>query len=342
MKGCVVAFDTWNGHPAAARMIDGKLDDLLIDLDDALPRPGAIYRAICERPMKGQGGMFLTLPDGQKGFLRQAKGSASGDALMVQVTGYAEAGKAVPVTPRVVFKSRYVLVTPGAPGLNVARSIREEETRDHLLELAHGVVPEWEGAGIILRSAAAHVAAEEIEEDLSATWQTAQAVMADQGAGPELLLEGPNAAEQAWIEWSTPIADEVSEAGFEALGIAEQIEALRSPLVRLESGSAYIEPTRALVAVDVNTGRDTSPAAGLKVNLALAKALPRALRLRGLAGQVVLDLAPMSKKDRRQFETSLNAALRADPIETTGLGWTNLGHYELTRKRERRPLGEVL
>jgi len=49
-------------------------------------------------------------------------------------------------------------------------------------------------------------------------------------------------------------------------------------------------------------------------------------------------LAPMAKKDRRQFEDSLRAAFRADPSETALVGWTPLGHYELQRKRDRTPL----
>ena len=104
----------------------------------------------------------------------------------------------------------------------------------------------------------------------------------------------------------------------------------------------YVEPTRALVAVDVNTGADVSLAAGIKANMACARALPRALRLRGLGGQIVLDLAPMPKKDRRPFETALRSAFKADDVETTLVGWTPLGHYELQRKRARAPLAEVL
>jgi Ribonuclease G/E len=104
----------------------------------------------------------------------------------------------------------------------------------------------------------------------------------------------------------------------------------------------FIEPTRALVAVDVNTGGDFSPAAGLKANLAVAKALPRMLRLRGLGGQITLDLAPMPKKDRKQFELLLRSAFRSDPIETSLVGWTPLGHYELQRKRERLPISKGL
>ena len=103
-----------------------------------------------------------------------------------------------------------------------------------------------------------------------------------------------------------------------------------------------IEPTSALVAVDVNTGSDTSFAAGLKTNLVAARDLPRQLRLRGLGGQIVVDFAPMARKDQRQVEQVLRAGFKADGIETALVGWTGLGHYELQRKRERLPLSELL
>jgi Ribonuclease G/E len=96
------------------------------------------------------------------------------------------------------------------------------------------------------------------------------------------------------------------------------------------------------VAVDVNTGGDASLAAGLKANIAMARDLPRQLRLRGLGGQITLDLAPMPKKDRRTFESALRAALRQDTTETTLAGWTPLGHFELQRKRDRQPVTEHL
>ncbi len=102
-----------------------------------------------------------------------------------------------------------------------------------------------------------------------------------------------------------------------------------------------IEPTRALVAVDVNTGPDTSPAAGLKANIAAARDLPRQLRLRGLGGQVVIDFAPMPKRDRHILDQVLKAAFKAEG-ETNLAGWTTLGLYELTRKRDRLALSELL
>jgi Rne/Rng family ribonuclease len=162
--------------------------------------------------------------------------------------------------------------------------------------------------------------------------------MADTQGAPELLVDAPDAQTLAWRDWPSA---EVTE-GFEAHGVLDALAALDSPDVQLGEATLFIEPTRALVAVDVNTGGDFSAASGLKANLACARALPRQLRCRGLGGQITLDLAPMPKKDRRQFEQTLRAAFKSDPIETALVGWTPLGHFELQRKRERLPLPKGL
>jgi ribonuclease G len=78
MKGRIVSSTRSQGRKAAALMVDGRLEDILIDADDDAPQAGAIYRAVADRPMKGQGGLTLTLGDGAKGYLRQAKGIAPG------------------------------------------------------------------------------------------------------------------------------------------------------------------------------------------------------------------------------------------------------------------------
>lgn len=339
MNGRTIVLDHIGEREAAAYMIDGKLDDLLIDDLDA-PRPGAIFRAICDRPLKGQGGMMLRLPDGEKAFLRYSKGLRPGQPMLVQVTGYAEGGKAVPVTDRVLFKSRYVIVTPGKPGINVSRQI-DEEQRDRLLELAHSAHDTEHG--LIIRSCCAAADVGEIIEDIEAMNTLADAIMSEgEGTEPEALTEGDGPHTIAWREW-TGRADVVTDAnGFENLGVLDQIENLSDPKVLIGEGSMFVEPTRALVAVDVNTGGDTSPAAALKANLAACRALPRALRLRGLGGQITVDFAPMSKAHRKQVEQTLRAALKADPIETSMVGWTQMGLFELQRKRERLTLTRTL
>lgn len=339
MKGRSIILDHIKGREAAALMVDGKLEDFLIDGD--APLPGTIYRARADRPVKGQGGMFLTTPDGPA-FLRGAKGLAPGQMLLVQVTGYAEAGKAIPVTQKILFKSRYAIATPGAPGLNISRSIRDEDERDRLLEIAHEVL-EGEGHAMILRSACAGADGDEIAEDIAAMSDLAAQVLDDSEGAPELLVEGDGPHLRAWRDWSEP-ADVFRDPGdFETHGVLEALDgvlSIRDPLPG--GGFLFIEPTRALVAVDVNTGSDSSLAAGTKANIACARSLPRALRLRGLSGQVVIDLAPMPKKDRGTFEGALRSALRADGEETVMVGWTNLGHFELQRKRGRTPLSELL
>lgn len=340
MKGRTIILDRIAGHEAAALMVDGKLDDLLIEDNGDAPRPGAIFRAICDRPLKGQGGMMLRLPDGASGFLRQGKGLKPGMAMLVQVTGYAEAGKAVPVTDRVLFKSRYAIVTPGAPGINISRLIIDEQERLRLREIADN--GSADGEGLILRSLCQGEDADLIAEDIEAMRDLARAVLADaDGTEPEALTEGDGPHGLAFREWTASDIHTL-DGGFQTHGVLDQIEALKSPRIGLDGGHMYVEPTRALVAVDVNTGGDTSPAAALKANLAASRMLPRALRLRGLGGQITVDFAPMSKAHRKQIEQSLRGSFKNDPIETSLVGWSPMGLFELQRKRERLPLADIV
>lgn len=340
MKGSQIILDHLNGREAAALMVDGKLDDLLVDSD--APRPGTIYRAIADRPVKGQGGMFLKTTDGPA-FLRQVKGLSPGQTILVQVTGYAEDGKAIPVTQKVLFKSRYAIVTPDAPGRNISRSIRDDDVRDTLRGIVHEVMDEDNAMGLILRSSCAKGDAEEIEEDIAAMLALAGQVTADSEGSMEKLTDGDGPHLEAWREWAVDAEVVTAEGSFDTHGVLDALEDLDGISMPLGSGAyLFVESTRALVAVDVNTGADTSPAAGLKANMATARELPRQLRLRGLGGQITIDVAPMPKKDRRGFESALRAAFRADSIETNLVGWTPLGHFELQRKRARLPIQGAL
>ncbi|NIZ07931.1 ribonuclease E/G [Pseudooceanicola sp. HF7] len=333
----------------AALIEEGRVTDLLID-DPSVPAPGTIYRAIADRPVKGQGGMFVKTPDGS-GFLRQVRGLKPGQALLVQVTGFAEPGKALPITTKVLFKSRYAIVTPDAPGMNISRAIKDDDLRDSLMEVAHEVFADHpiaaDGAGLILRSACAEeVDLDVIAEDIAAMADLAANVMADEGSGPELLVDGPTAHELALRDWEPgQVVSGMSSdklAPFEAAGVLDLLQPFIGGAALPGGGQIFVEATRACVSVDVNTGADGSPAAGFKANLAAVRELPRQLRVRGLGGIVYLDLAPMGKKDRRQFESALRAAFRKDSVETVLAGWTPLGGYELQRKRARLPLGPIL
>ncbi len=338
MADTILIEQTDNGS-AAALWRDGRLEDLLMDGPDTdMPIPGAIYAARVDRAIKGIGGSIVTLTDGHTGFLRDAKGLAPGQRILVQVNTFAEPGKSAPVVRRLLFKSRYAIVTPEAPGLNIARSIRDEDEREALRALAHDVAGDAT-YGMILRSACVGADPGDIAEDIAEMVALADQVLADTSDAPALLLDGPGAELSAWRDWSTD-ADVIAESGaFERLDIWTQIEALKGTRHDLPGGAwMSVEPTAGLVSIDVNTGAEISPAACLKVNRLAAADIPRALRLRGLGGQIVVDFAPMNKKDRREIEKILRNSLRHDAIETSFAGWSNLGLAELVRKRERQPL----
>jgi len=343
MKGRQIVLGQVFGRDAAALMQDGKLEDLIIDAGDVTPlAPGAICRARVDRLVKGQGGVFLRLPEGERGYLRDRGGLREGQSLLVQVSGSAEDGKAIPVSSRLNFRGRHVIVTPGAPGVNISRRIKDEAIREELSALGASALGDAPDApGLVFRSASATAEPERVAEELDELLTLARNVLADDNGQPELLVDAAEPAIAAWNDWAEPEPDSIEDApgSFEATGAADAVEAMLSSRVELGGGAwAEIEALRALVAIDVNTGSDTSPAAGLKANIALARDLSRQLRLRGLGGQIVVDFAPMPKRDRGTLEQILRAAFKSESSETVLIGWTAMGLYEISRKRDRLPL----
>lgn len=349
MKGRQIVLGQLFGAEAAALVVDGQLSDLIVDSSALSPlAPGAICRATVDRLVKGQGGVFLRLPDGARGYLRDRSGLGEGQRLLVQISGVADEGKAIPATSRLLFRGRNVIATPGKPGVNVSRRIHDEDRRAELADLGQDLLAEAplpiDDMGLILRSAAEFTDDAEIAEELSGLLALAGNLLSETGGEPELLLDAASPHEAAWIDWSDPAPDAIEEGedAFERLGILDMIDAALAIDVPLPGGgSAAIQPTRALLAIDVNTGRDTSPAAGLKANIALARDLPRQLRLRGLGGQIVVDFAPMPKRDRATLDQVLKSAFRGESTETVLSGWTAMGLYEINRKRDRASLAAL-
>ena len=338
MKGRAILHGTLAGQRAAALMVDGRIEDLFLDPPAGIPRPGAIYRAKAGRPVKGLGGVFVELGAAGRGFLRSARPPAPGRSCLVQVSAHAEPGKAPPVSDRLRLKGRLAILTPGAAGANLSRGLRGHEVRARLTALAGRAAEALpEACGLILRSAAGAAEEDEIEAEIRVLGEHL-AALGTEHAAPILLLDGPDAAERARREWGAPGTADEPDAAFDAHGVIEALAALAGPVPLPGGAMMTVEATRALVAVDVNTGADTSPAAGLKANLAAIQALPRHLRLAGLGGQIVIDPAPMPKPARDTLEQALKTAFRADAVDTQPLGWTALGHYELRRKRARWPV----
>lgn len=101
MKGKQVVLGHIGKTKVAALLVDGIVQDVLVEDLNRLPL-GSLLRAVVDRPVKGIGGVILRLPNGT-GFLKKAKGLAPGQTLTVQTSGFAEEGKADPVTQRILF-----------------------------------------------------------------------------------------------------------------------------------------------------------------------------------------------------------------------------------------------
>ncbi|MGM0562455.1 MAG: ribonuclease E/G [Pseudomonadota bacterium] len=136
-----------------------------------------------------------------------------------------------------------------------------------------------------------------------------------------------------------PLFDAVLEA---------EIEALLLPQVALPGGGGLlIEPVRTLTAIDVNSGRQDGRGGAqrkaLEVNLDAAAEIARQLRLRDLSGRIVVDFLEMAgKREREQLMEALRTAVAGDaePVQLQPLKGSGLA--ELTRRRSRQPLHEVL
>ncbi|WP_282601724.1 ribonuclease E/G [Paracoccus sp. PARArs4] len=338
MKGREIVLGRIFGQEAAALMQDGQLVDLLVAPDAITDlAPGAICRATVGRFMKGQGGVFLRLPNGASGYLRERRGLTEGGSILVQISGVAEEGKAIPVSNKLIFRGALALVTPGAAGINVSRRIRETARREELEQLGRDAMGE-RAYGAILRSAAEGADDDDIAAEIAELAGLADQILADADGGPELLLDAPSPHELAALDWNDPQPDSVEEGddSFERCNVLDAVDELLSPRIALPGGGhAWIETTRALTAIDVNTGADSSPAAGLKANIALARDLPRQLALRGIGGQIAVDFAPMPKRDRATLDQVMQSVFRQSGAEATLLGWTAMGLFEMTRKRDR-------
>ena len=112
-------------------------------------------------------------------------------------------------------------------------------------------------------------------------------------------------------------------------------------------GYLVIEPTEALTVIDVNTGKYTgkkTPAETIfKINLEAAHEVARQLSLRNLSGIIIVDFIDMeSKEDQETLMRTLGEELSRDPVKTILVDMTRLGLVEITRKKVRRPLHEIL
>jgi ribonuclease G len=173
----------------------------------------------------------------------------------------------------------------------------------------------------------------------------------------EILVDDPRvlAEARAWLARERPALVErltlhrAPPDLVEAAGIAEAVAGLLELRVGLRGGGAVtIEPTAAATLIDVDSGSlegegRTGEDALLTVNLEAASTIARQIRLRGLAGALVVDFIALRRRENRErLLEAFRGTLAAEVPEAQVLGWTRLGHVELTRPRRAAPLHEIV
>jgi len=364
----VLALSVAPGEVRGVLLEDGRAVELRLERDASASLVGAVCFGRIARVVPSLPGAFIELGSGRPAFLPGEKlpGGAAlveGAGLLVQVTKDGYADKAPEVTAAPDFPGRFAVWTPFRPGIAVSRQLAPAE-RARLSEILATLVEP--GEGVVLRSHAAHARAEDIGADIdrlrrdyAALLQSAAAstsprrldpvedvvariagglgvdidcIMTDDRASLARLRRGIGAPERVVFD---------PEPGFaERHGVTEAFEAALAQRLVLEGrGDIVIENTLAFTAIDVNLGaaagkRGRAAAAILAVNLAAAVAIARQLRLRNIGGAVVVDFISMAgHEQRRAVEAAFAEAAAGDPMPIEVLGWTRLGHLELTRKR---------
>ena len=357
-----------HAHSAVGDIYLGRADAVLPALDAAfmdigLERPG--FLALPEaRPHGAEGGN-----DGIGDYVGE------GDKVLVQVQRDPFQDKGAKLTTHITLPGAVLVMTPGRPGIGVSRRIAGEaehgRVRARLEDLA--------GDGFIARTAAAEASMEAIGRDLAAlrdTWAeivtkraSAKAParlhgeldpvlrwLRDAGVPERIVIDdqGALARARAYVERLRPeLANRLyrhSGSGplFEAHGIEEQIDAALDPTVALPGGGAIIiEETRALTAIDVDTGaggsRGGRKGAALSTNVEATLEIARQVRLRNLAGLLVVDFVSMRRRPHQsRVLDALRQALAPDPCSPQVSGFTRLGLVEMTRRRGRPSLAQVL
>lgn len=294
--------------------------------------------------------------------------------LLVQVVKEERGNKGAALTTYLSLAGRYSVLMPNtARGGGISRKITNVTDRKRLKTIAQELdVPE--GMGVILRTAGASRTKAEIKRDfeyLLRMWESVRELTLKSTA-PALVYEEGSLIKRAIRDLYNKDIDEVQVSGddgyreakdfmrmlmpshakvvkpyrdpqplFAKFGVEAQLDAMFSNQVTLKSGGyIVINPTEALVSIDVNSGRSTREHniedTALKTNLEAAEEISRQLRLRDLAGLIVIDFIDMEeKRNNRAVEKKLKECLKNDRARIQVGRISAFGLLEMSRQRIR-------
>ena len=294
--------------------------------------------------------------------------------MLVQVVKEERGTKGAALTTYLSLAGRYSVLMPNtARGGGISRKITSSEDRTRLKEIAQELeVPE--GMGVILRTAGASRTKTEVKRDfeyLLRLWETVRDLTLKSTA-PKLVYEEGSLTKRSIRDLYGKDIEEIIVSGeegfkearefmrmlmpshakhvkhykdtqplFTRYGIESQLDAMFSPVVQLRSGGyIVINQAEALVAIDVNSGRATREHhiedTALKTNCEAAEEIARQLRLRDLAGLIVIDFIDMDEgRNNRTVERRLKEALKHDRARIQVGRISHFGLLEMSRQRIR-------
>lgn len=301
-----------------------------------------------------------------------------GQEVIVQIVKEPIGTKGPRVTTHITLPGRYLVLMPTVDYIGISRRIESDRERERLKEMAARLKPE--GMGVIVRTAAEGVEEEELRQDvqlLSKLWRKILQ-RAAHGPVPALLHRDLELVQRILRDVFTEdvarltidsrpeyekVLDLLDITGprlkfkvflderddlFRLYGIEAELERALKRKVWLKCGGyIVIDQAEALTAVDVNTGKFVGSTnledTVLRTNLEAAVEIARQLRLRNIGGIIIVDFIDMQQEEhRRQVLQVLEEEIKKDKTKTNILGITQLGLVEMTRKKVRPSLSEVL
>ena len=294
--------------------------------------------------------------------------------LLVQVVKEERGNKGAALTTYLSLAGRYSVLMPNtARGGGISRKITNTQDRSRLKAIAEELdVPE--GMGVILRTAGASRTKPEVKRDfeyLLRMWETVRETTLTSSA-PTLVYEEGSLIKRAIRDLYSKEVEEITVAGeagyhearqfmrllmpshinsvqlyrdappiFANAGVESQLDAMFSNQVTLKSGGYIVfNQTEALVAIDVNSGRSTREHniedTAVRTNLEAAEEIARQLRLRDLAGLIVVDFIDMEEsRNNRAVERRIKDALKNDRARIQVGRISHFGLLEMSRQRIR-------
>jgi len=296
-------------------------------------------------------------------------------SILVQVTKDEVSSKGAVLTTYLSLAGRYVVVMPGSARHGVSRKIEDEDTRRRMREAA-ALLDAPDGIGTIVRTAGKDRSRIELNRDLGVLlrlWENIHKA-SERTKAPALIFKEQDVVIRALRDYFHDDIDEIvldSDDAYDRAAeymhlvmpthksvltryverrpifhhyrIEEQLEALYTPRVTLPSGgSLVIEPTEALVSIDVNSGKQKlggQEETALQSNLEAAREVARQLKLRDLGGIIVVDFIDMaSRRHEQRVEKAIREALSHDKARIKVSRISPNGTLELTRQRIRSAL----